>query len=261
MPSRPCSVFPDGSGHEPLRQLREPVLRAYEARLHTWMTVNLRPALEKKLDSIAWGTPLTDAPASPGERTPLGDGYGVARLYATLVDPKGHIGGDWATKKLADAWLQLLPFGEAVSLERLSEHARRYLVALEQRPALRWASTESLRECSASLEPAIARSGHALSSPPSLGAGSATAPRQRRVWRTPLAFLESRGDVRFCRGLHRQRLAKNTRSASWTDPWPPEAVVDRWVLEDAIFEPMTLGCALSRVIGTIPTSPSVGFDS
>ena len=85
---------PGWFGPRAARQLREPVLRAYEARLHTWMTVNLRPALEKKLDSIAWGTPLTDAPASPEERTPLGDGYGVARLYATLVDPKGHIGGD-----------------------------------------------------------------------------------------------------------------------------------------------------------------------
>jgi hypothetical protein len=106
--------IPGWFGPRAARQLREPIVEAYEARLHTWMTAKLRPALEKKLDSIAWGTPLTDAPASPEESTPLRDGYEVVRLYATLVDPKGHIGGSWATKRLADEWLQLLPSGEVV---------------------------------------------------------------------------------------------------------------------------------------------------
>jgi type VI protein secretion system component VasK len=225
--------IPGWFGPRAARQLREPIVEAYEARLHTWMTAKLRPALEKKLDSIAWGTPLTDAPASPEESTPLRDGYEVVRLYATLVDPKGHIGGSWATKRLADEWLQLLPSGEAVSPERLSEHARRYLVALEQRPALRWTSTESV----VSARHRLSRQLHVQDMPYRrllLWARDQPPLRASAVFgAAALAFLESRGDVQIVGAYTASGWQKIREALHGPNPWPPEAVVDRWVLEDA----------------------------
>jgi len=197
------------------------------------MLQKMRPALEKRLDSITWGPPLTDAPSSADETTPLQEGYEVVRLVATLVDPKGHVSGTWAPKQLANEWLRLIPAGEAVSADRLLEHSRRYLDALERRPTMDWVASGSLVSARQRLTKQLrvqdmpyrrlllwTRDQPQLRASAMFGAPS-------------LAFLESRGDVQIA-GAYTANAWQRIRDAlHGPSPWPPEAEVERWVLQDA----------------------------
>lgn len=74
-------------GPRAARDLREPLDDAYTARLHAAMVEHLRPAMDKQLDTIAWGPVLGDIPSTPDDATPLRNAYELLKLYATLVHP------------------------------------------------------------------------------------------------------------------------------------------------------------------------------
>ncbi|MGA2448614.1 MAG: type VI secretion protein IcmF/TssM N-terminal domain-containing protein [Polyangiaceae bacterium] len=224
---------PGWFGPQAARRLRDPLVDAYEGRLHAWMTKSLRPALEKKLDAIAWGPPLADSPSAPETSTPLRDGYEIVRLFATLVDPKGHASSAWAARKLADEWSLLLPAGQAVVAERLNEHARRYLAALERNPEMRWAQTDSLTNARHRMSKQL----RAQDMPYRrllLWARDQPPLRASAVFGAPaLSFLQSRGDVQIAGAYTASGWQKIRDALHGPGPWPPEAEVDRWVLDDA----------------------------
>jgi type VI secretion system protein ImpL len=219
-------------GPRAARELHDPLVDAYVLRIHRWMLQKLRPALDKQLDAISWGAPLADAPSTPEESTPLRDAYEVVKLYATLTSPKGHANSEWASQRLAGAWRKLLPDEEVVDPAHLTEHARRYLQALDSRPELAWPAgpplagvRTRLRELQVQEMPYRRLLLWARDQPP-LRASSA-------FGAASLEFLESRGDVQIP-GVYTASGWQKIRDAlSSPAPWPPEAVTERWVLDDA----------------------------
>ncbi len=219
-------------GPRAARELHDPLEDVYVDRIHRWMLQKLRPALDKQLDGITWGAPLTDAPSTPEEETPLLQAYGVVKLYATLVNPKGHAKNDWAADHLAAAWRQILPAEDAVDPTRLTEHARRYLAALERRPDLAWPPGAPLAGVRTRLtklqvqEMPYRRLLLSAREQPPLRASSV-------FGATSLGFLESRGDVQIPGVYTASGWQKIHEALASTAPWPAAAVVERWVLDDA----------------------------
>ncbi len=219
-------------GPRAARELHDPLEDAYVLRIHRWMLQKLRPALDKQLDAISWGAPLTDAPSSPDESTPLRDAYEVVKLYATLTRPRGHANSEWASHRLAGAWRTLLPNDGVIDAAQLTEHARRYLRALDSRPELAWPAgpplagvRTRLRELQVQEMPYRRLLLWGRDQPP-LRASSA-------FGAASLEFLESRGDVQIP-GVYTASGWQKIRDALASPaPWPAEAVTERWVVDDA----------------------------
>jgi type VI secretion system protein ImpL len=213
-------------------ELREPMAEAYVTRIHLWMMRRLRPTLDKELEKIAWGPPLSDRPTRPDESTPQRDAYETVRLVAALANPKGHAGADWAAKRLAYHWRAELGGADVVEPARLVEHARRYLAALEARPQWAWGGGPSLSAARTQLKrlnvqdlPYRRLLLWGRDEPPIRASAIFSA--------ASLPFLGSPGNVQVdgaytANGWQRIRDALHTAS-----PWPPEAVVEPWAMDDA----------------------------
>jgi type VI secretion system protein ImpL len=214
------------------RELRDPLDSAYIARLSAWMSHQFRQEMDRRLDAISSGHGLSDVPSSIDDDTPLHDAYATLKLYATLVDPKGHAKDPWAADRLASVWHSMLPQADAVSSDRLAAHARNYLAALEGNPALAWpagrpliAARERLRRLDVRGIP-YRRILLAAKDAPGIRASAIFSP-------SSLEFLASRGDVQIpgpftAGGWEKIRDLLHSPTAL-----PVSATVERWVLDDA----------------------------
>jgi type VI secretion system protein ImpL len=213
-------------------ELREPLADAYVRRIHAWMMRRLRPSLDKELERIAWGPPLADRPTRPDESTPLRDAYETVRLVSALVNPKGHVSGEWAAKRLAYHWRAELGAADVVEAPRLVEHARRYLAALEAHPQWAWAAGPSLVSARTQLRRLNVQD---LPYRRLLLWGRDETPVRASVIfaAATLPFLDSPGNLQVD-GVYTangwQRIRDALRAPA---PWPPEAVVERWAMDDA----------------------------
>jgi type VI secretion system protein ImpL len=222
--------IPGWWGPRAARDLRDPLNAAYLARLHGWMSHALRQEMDRRLDAISSGHGLSDAPSNIDDETPLHDAYATLKLYATLVDPKGHARDPWAAERLASVWRAMLPPAEAVSSERLVVHAHNYLAALEDDSSLAWsvgrpivAARDRLRRLDVRGIP-YRRVLLAAKDAPGIRASAIFSPAS-------LEFLASRGDV---------QIPGPFTAAGWDkihsvmhSPSPLPATVERWVLDDA----------------------------
>lgn len=225
-------AIPGWFGPRAARALEEPVRRVYVHRLHAWLLRRLRPELERQLENVASSHALADAPGSLDDRTPLRDSYETVKLCATLVDPKGHVDPAWTPGRLARAWRALLPEAAAVPMERLTKHAANYLAALEQESTLAWPAPRSLQAARDRLQRFDIRGLPyrrlllaAREEPPIRASDIFSA--------ATLEFLDSRGDVQVPGPYTASGWAKIREALNSPQSWPPEAMVERWVLGDA----------------------------
>lgn len=206
---------------------------AYVARLNAWMTNRLRPELEKRLDAIVWGPPLTDSPTTPDDRTSLMDAYQTVRLCAALAEPERHAQEDWAAVQLAAEWRKLLPDAGAVGSARLTEHARRYLQALARHPAaLAWPIGGKLADARTRLKRLDVRD-MPYRRLLLWAQGEAPVRASDIFGQASLEFLASRGDVQVSGTFTANGWRKISDALRSKAPWPPDAVVEGWVLDDS----------------------------
>jgi type VI secretion system protein ImpL len=214
------------------RELRIPLAQAYVARLHAWMSQRLRRELERRLDAITAGHGLPDLPSTLDENTPLHDAYDSVKLVATLVQPAGHAHTEWAAQHLAAAWRSVLPEGDAVPAERLIEHARNYLAALEANADLAWPTGRSLVSARERLRRLDVRGMpyrrillSARDAPP-VRASAVFSPGS-------IEFLASRGDVQVPGPFTASGWPKIRAALHSPTPLAASVYVERWVLDDA----------------------------
>lgn len=211
------------------RELQSKVREAYVTRLHAWMTGSVRHEVERRLDAVAAARGLPDSPTSPDSETPLRDAYDVVRLYASLADPAAHGSGEWVARGLADVWRSLLKDGDAVSAERLREHASEYVASLSENPQRKWATGHSLiaaRERLRKLDVRGIPYRRLL-----LAARDAPPLRATAIFSAAsLEFLASRGDVQIPGAFTVAGWAK-IRDAL-RGPLGSSSLVERWVLDD-----------------------------
>jgi type VI secretion system protein ImpL len=214
--------------------LSEPVRRVYVRRLHAWLLRHLQPELERQVEAVASAHALADLPASLDDRTPLRDSYDTVRLYATLVEPGGHIDPAWSPQRLARAWRALLPDAGAVAMERLTRHAANYLMALEADGSLAWPSSRALQGA----RDRLLRSSIDVRGLPYrrllLFARNEPPIRASDIFNgASLEFLDSRGDVQVAGAYTVSGWARVREALQSSRPWPAEARIERWVLGDA----------------------------
>jgi type VI secretion system protein ImpL len=214
------------------RELRAPLDDAYIARLNAWMSRLFRQEMDHRLDAIASGHGLSDVPSSVDDETPLHDAYATLKLYATLVDPKGHARQPWAAERLASVWRTMVPEADAVSGDRLVQHASNYLAALEDNPGLAWpagrplvAARERLRRLDVRGIP-YRRILLAAKDAPGVRASAIFSPAS-------LEFLASRGDIQVPGPFTAAGWDKIRDVLHSSTPLPVTASVERWVLDDA----------------------------
>ncbi len=214
------------------RELRAPLAAAYIARLNGWMSHQFRQEMDRRLDAIASGHGLSDVPATIDDETPLHEAYATVKLYATLVDPKGHAKDPWAATRLAAVWKSILPPAAAVGTDRLVEHAHNYLAALEDTPAMAWpagrplvAARDRLRRLDVRGIP-YRRVLLAAKDAPGIRASGIFSPAS-------LEFLASRGDVQIPGQFTAAGWEKIRDVLHSATPLPASATVERWVLDDA----------------------------
>ena len=226
--------IPGWWGPRAARELRDPLYSAYIARLNAWMSHAFRQEMDRRLDAISSGHGLSDVPSNVDDETPLHDAYATLKLYATLVDPKGHARDPWAAERLASVWRAMLPPADAVSSDRLALHAHNYLAALEDDSSLAWPATrpiiavrDRLRRLDVRGIP-YRRVLLAAKDAPGIRASAIFSPAS-------LEFLASRGDV---------QIPGPFTAAGWDkihavlhSPSPLPATVERWVLDDASLPP------------------------
>jgi type VI secretion system protein ImpL len=226
--------IPGWWGPRAARELRDPLYAAYIARLNGWMSHAFRQEMDRRLDAISSGHGLSDVPSNADDETPLHDAYATLKLYATLVDPKGHARDPWAAERLASVWRAMLPPADAVSSDRLVLHAHNYLAALEDDSSLAWpaarpiiAVRDRLRRLDVRGIP-YRRVLLAAKDAPGIRASAIFSPAS-------LEFLASRGDV---------QIPGAFTAAGWDkihavlhSPSPLPATVERWVLDDASLPP------------------------
>jgi|GEM_PF-7033554 type VI secretion system protein ImpL len=219
-------------GPRAARDLREPLDQAYVGRLHAWMSHRLRRELERRLDAITSGHGLPDLPSTIDDDTPLHQAYETVKLFAVLSQPKGRAKTEWAAQHLAGAWRSILPDGEAVPEERLNEHARNYLAALDANPGFAWPAGRPLTSARDRLRRLDVRGmpyRRIL-----LAAGEAPAVRASAVFSpTSIEFLASRGDVQVPGPFTASGWPKVREALHSPAPLPQSVYVERWVLDDA----------------------------
>jgi type VI secretion system protein ImpL len=224
-------AIPGWFGHRAAGELPDALTDAYVGRIHAWMVYRLRAELEKRLDAMVWGAPLTDTPSTPDDRTPLLEAYDTLRLCAALADPKGHVAGDWAAHRLADEWRKVLPDAGVVDTARLVEHAHRYLAAMETRPAMAWPLTAKLTDARNRLK--HLQAGDMPYRRMLLWAQTEPPVRASDLFgHASLEFLDSRGDVQIPGVFTARGWQKIREALKSSNPWPADAVVEPWVLDD-----------------------------
>jgi type VI secretion system protein ImpL len=135
--------IPGWFGPRAARDLRVPLRQAYIGRLHAALRGQLAADLEAELDRAAMASNLPDPINKPQDRTPRRAAYEALRLYATLVDPDGHVDPEWTAGRLALVWKAALAktaSGPLVDEARLAQHAANYLTAIadDANAGLRW---------------------------------------------------------------------------------------------------------------------------
>ncbi len=219
-------------GPRAARDLRAPLDDAYIARLDSWMSHRFRQEMDRRLDAITSGHGLSDVPSTVDEETPLREAYATLKLYATLVDPKGHAREPWAAERLASVWRTMVPEADAVSSDRLVQHASNYLAALEDKPGMAWpsgrplvAARERLRRLDVRGIP-YRRILLAAKDSPGVRASAIFSPAS-------LEFLASRGDIQVPGPFTAAGWEKIHDVLHSQTPLPVTATVERWVLDDA----------------------------
>jgi type VI secretion system protein ImpL len=214
------------------RELRGPLDDAYVARLDGWMSHQVRTEMDRRLEAISSGHGLSDVPTTGDDETPLHDAYATVKLYATLVDPRGHASQPWAAERLAAVWRSILPEADTVAPDRVVEHARNYLSALEANPAMAWpagrplvAARERLRRLDVRGIP-YRRILLAAKDAPGVRASAIFSPAS-------LEFLASRGDIQVPGPFTAAGWEKIRDVLHSPAPLPVTASVERWVLDDA----------------------------
>jgi type VI secretion system protein ImpL len=228
-------------GPRAARELRDPMRRAYVARVRRGLEASVRPRLEKEVDAMAT-RPLSDLPATPEDRTPLREAYDALRLYTVLVEPVGHLAKasantsadtrEWAAERLTDIWHAALDPREAVDPERLHRHVMSYLDELEQDPRFAWPQVRSFPRARESLT----RSGidalpyrRAL-----LWAAHTPAIRPKDIFDSAsLEFLTCGDDCRIPGVYTASGWKEIEPHLAASTPLPAQAVVEPWVVGDA----------------------------
>jgi type VI secretion system protein ImpL len=214
------------------RQLRGPFASAYLDRLGGWISTRLKKELDRRLDAIASGSPLSDAPSSIDDETPLRDAYATVKLSAFLADPGAHGAEGWAVDRLVVVWRSILPEGAAVSTERLTRHARNYVTALAGNPGLVWPSGRNLTAARERLRRLDVRGipyRRIL-----LAARDVPAVRANSIFGSrALSFLSSRGDVQVPGPFTAGGWDKIREVLRSSEPLPAGISIESWVLDDA----------------------------
>lgn len=224
--------IPGWFGPRAARELREPLRKAYIARIDADLRTRLTPDLEKDLAGIARAKHLDNSIDTPEDRTPLRKGYETLKLCATLADPGEHVELPWAAEQLARVWQRTLPAASSVETKRLLRHATNYLGALSADPTLKWpasdtlaAARERVKDLHADQLPYRWALRRAYDQPPILASDIADA--------ASLKYLTCPAEQEL---IPRQYTAsawqKIAAALDSPAPWPPEALVDRWVLND-----------------------------
>ena len=225
-------AIPGWFGPRASQALLAPLRALYTHRIHAWLQRRLRPDLDREIEAIGSARVLADSPMSLDERTPLRESYETVKLYATLVEPKGHVDPVWSSQRLAQAWLGCLPEGGSVPMDRLTRHAANYLSALEHDSAPAWQPSRSLQIARDRLERfdikglPYRRLLLAARDEPPIRASDI-------FGGTSLEFLDSRGDVQVAGTYTASGWAKVRDALGSSQPWPLEASIERWVLGDA----------------------------
>ena len=225
-------AIPGWFGPRAARELRGPLRMAYLRRIHSALRLRVAPDLEKDLSNISRARRLDDSIGSPEDHTPLRTAYETLKLYATLVDPTEHVELPWTAQQLARAWQRTFAQGTAVGSDRLLRHVTNYLAAIEAEPGLRWPATPLLQEARARLkELGIGELPYhwvlrrAYDQPPILASDVADA--------ASLKYLTCPPDQVLVPGQYTASAwQKISPALDASGHWPPEAVVERWVIAD-----------------------------
>ncbi|HEV3190336.1 MAG TPA: type VI secretion system membrane subunit TssM [Polyangiaceae bacterium] len=220
-------------GPRAARELKSPTSKAYIERLDGALHARVQKELDRRVSEIAKSAGQPDPPtSSPQARSPLREDYDEVKLYAALVEPPGHIDLSWTPKQLVSIWRRTLPSVDTVDDARLLRHATEYLKALETQTELAWPAPKTLQGARSSL-------------------------KQSDAWQLPLNWvLRHAFEVP---GLVASDLAGSSQSIQYvtcqpgelipgaytkngwrkvqpildsSDPWPPEGLVEPWVVAD-----------------------------
>jgi type VI secretion system protein ImpL len=215
------------------RELRQPLWTAYTERLDIGLHARVQENLDRRALEIAKSAgradPLTIPPKA---RTPLREDYDDIKLYATLVEPSGHVDPEWTPKRLASVWLRTLAGVDTVGEERLIRHAGEYLHALELDPGLAWAAPRSFQGARASLKRSDAWQlpfhwllRHAFEVPGPV-ANDVIGPGQS------IRYVACKSDELVPGAYTKNGWRKVQPVLDSPDPWPAEAQVEPWVVAD-----------------------------
>lgn len=220
-------------GPRAARELRPALWKAYIARLDAGIRARTQEALDKRASEIAKSATRPDSPGTPPEaRSALREDYDDIKLYVTLVEPTGHVDLTWTPKRLAYIWQRTLAGVDAVDEERLVRHATEYLTALEFDPDLAWTEPKTLPGARASLKRSDAWQlpfnwvlRHAFDVPGLVANDIGGASQSLRYVTCPAGELVSGAYTK-----NGWRKIEPVLDSS--DPWPPLAHVEPWVVAD-----------------------------
>jgi type VI secretion system protein ImpL len=221
-------------GPRAARDLGQPLRKAYTERLDAGIHPRVQEDLDKRASEISKSVGRLDSPTSPpGTRTPLREDYDDIKLYATLVEPAGHVDFAWTPKHLLSVWRRTLDGVDTVGEERLLRHATEYLKALELDPSLAWTPPRSLQGARASLKSSDAALlpfnwvlRHAFEVP-GLAANDVIGPGQS------IRYVACKPDEVVPGAFTKNGWRKIQPVLDSSEPWPEEAQVEPWVVADA----------------------------
>jgi type VI secretion system protein ImpL len=224
---------PGWFGPRAARELRQPLWVAYTKRLDAGIRGRVQRGLAERATEISKSAGRPDPPTTaPGARSALREDYDDIKLYATLVEPAGHVDLAWTPKRLASVWKRTLTGVDTVDDERLLRHATEYLMALALDPDLAWTAPRALPGARASLKRSDAWQlpfnwvlRHAFEVPglvanDVIGAGQSI----RYVTCSPGELVAG--------AYTKNGWRKVEPILDSSDPWPPEAQIEPWVVAD-----------------------------
>jgi type VI secretion system protein ImpL len=224
---------PGWFGPRASRELRQPLWKAYTGRLDVGLHARIQEDLDKRASEIAKSAARTDPPTSPpGTRTALREDYDDIKLYATLVEPAGHVDFPWTPKRLVSTWQRALTGVDTVDEERLLRHATEYLKAIEVDADLAWSAPRTLPGARASLKRSDAwllpynwMLRHAFDVP-GLVANDVTGAGQS------IRYVTCKRDELVPGAYTKNGWRKVEPILDSSDPWPSEGEIEPWVVAD-----------------------------
>jgi type VI protein secretion system component VasK len=224
---------PGWFGPRAARELRQPLWRVYIERIDAALHARVQRDLDKRASEVSKSAGRPDpTTSSPDVRSPLREDYDDIKLYATLVDPAGHVAPTWTPIHLASIWQRTLAGVDTVDESRLTRHASEYLDALEVIPALAWSTPRALQGARASLKRSDAWQlplnwllRHAFEVP-GLVADDVVGSAQS------IRYVACQAGELVPGAYTKNGLRKIEPILESPDPWPPEGLVEPWVVED-----------------------------